>query len=96
MIKAESLEAGRYDAADRSSLRAPSKRRFRAFPVLPRRRELLADGQPVKLRDHPFDILLALLEAPGEVVGKAALRVRVCPNPTAEHLPKTKPVYTQV
>jgi DNA-binding winged helix-turn-helix (wHTH) protein len=74
----------------------PASVSFGRFRVLPHRRGQLADGQPVKLRDHPFDMLLSLLEAPGEVVGKAALRVRVCPNPTAEHLPKTKPVYTQV
>ena len=31
------------------------------FRVLPHRRELLADGQPVKLGGRAFDVLLALI-----------------------------------
>jgi DNA-binding winged helix-turn-helix (wHTH) protein len=45
--------------------------------VLPHRRELLADGRPIKLGGRAFDVLMALIEARGVVVGKDALRARV-------------------
>src|SRR6266566_6282939 len=50
---------------------------FGRFLVLPHRRELLADGQPVKLGGRAFDVLLALIEARGAVVTKDALMTRV-------------------
>ena len=46
---------------------------FGRFQVLPHRRELLADGQPIKLGGRAFDVLMALLEARGGVVGKGTL-----------------------
>jgi predicted ATPase/DNA-binding winged helix-turn-helix (wHTH) protein len=45
--------------------------------VSPHRRELLADGQPITLGGRAFDVLMALIEARGEVVGKRALMARV-------------------
>jgi predicted ATPase/DNA-binding winged helix-turn-helix (wHTH) protein len=54
------------------------------FRVLPRRRELHADGQPVKLGGRAFDVLLALIEAHGAVVSKDALMTRVWPNRIVE------------
>src|SRR4030081_3040143 len=53
---------------------------FGRFLVLPRRRELLADGQPVKLGGRAFDVLLALIEARGAVITKDALMTRVWPD----------------
>jgi DNA-binding winged helix-turn-helix (wHTH) protein len=50
---------------------------FGRFRVLPHRRELLADGRPIKLGGRAFDVLMALIEARGEVVGKDALMARV-------------------
>jgi predicted ATPase/DNA-binding winged helix-turn-helix (wHTH) protein len=50
---------------------------FGRFQVSPHRRELLADGQPLKLGGRAFDVLMALIEARGEVVGKRALMARV-------------------
>src|SRR4051794_39904480 len=41
---------------------------FGRFRVLPRRRELLADGQPVALGGRTFDVLMTLIEARGAVV----------------------------
>jgi DNA-binding winged helix-turn-helix (wHTH) protein len=38
--------------------------------VLPRRRELLVEGRPIKLGGRAFDVLMALIEAGGAVVGK--------------------------
>src|SRR5829696_10551611 len=56
----------------------------RFFRVLPHRRELLADGQPVKLGGRAFDVLLALIEARGAVVSKDALMTRVWPDRIVE------------
>ncbi len=50
---------------------------FGRFRVLPDRRELLADGRPVKLGGRAFDVLMALIEARGAVVSKEALMARV-------------------
>ena len=43
---------------------------FGRFKVVPHRRELLADGQPVELGGRLFDLLLALINARGTIVGK--------------------------
>src|SRR5271156_734506 len=39
----------------------PASVAFGRFRILPRRRELLADGQPIKLGGRAFDMLMALL-----------------------------------
>src|ERR1700741_5111776 len=57
---------------------------FGRFRVAPHRRELLADGQPVRLGGRSFDVLMALIEGQGAVVGKDALMGRVWPNRIAE------------
>ena len=57
---------------------------FGRFLVLPHRRELLADGQPVKLGGRAFDVLLALIEARGAVLTKDALITRVWPDRIVE------------
>lgn len=57
---------------------------FGRFWVLPLRRELLANGQPVKLGGRAFDVLLALIEAGGAVVSKDELMARVWPNQIVE------------
>src|SRR3979409_2415207 len=57
---------------------------FGRFLVLPRRRELLADGQTVKLGGRAFDVLLALIEARGAVITKDALMTRVWPDRIVE------------
>src|SRR5215468_12715922 len=57
---------------------------FGRFTIELRRRELLADGQPIKLGGRAFDLLMALLEAPGAVVGKDVLLDRVWPNRIVE------------
>jgi DNA-binding response OmpR family regulator len=40
---------------------------FGRFQVLPDRRDVLADGRPVKLGGRAFDVLMALIEARGAV-----------------------------
>ena len=53
---------------------------FGRFRVLPHRRELLADDEPIKLGGRAFDLLMALIEAPGAVVSKDDLVARVWPG----------------
>ncbi|GAA0604086.1 winged helix-turn-helix domain-containing protein [Craurococcus roseus] len=53
---------------------------FDRFQILPRQRLLLETGRPVRIGSRAFDILLALLERPGERVGKAELLARVWPD----------------
>src|SRR3984893_11447743 len=57
---------------------------FDRFRVEPRRRELLADGQPIKLGGRAFDLLIALIEASGAVVSKDVLLDRVWPGRIVE------------
>src|SRR5205807_3315448 len=52
--------------------------------VVPRRRELLADGRPIHLGGRSFDVLMALIEGQGAVVSKDALMNRVWPNRIVE------------
>jgi DNA-binding winged helix-turn-helix (wHTH) protein len=49
---------------------------FGRFRVVPHRRELLADGRPIKLGGRDFDVLMALIEASGTVVSKDELMSR--------------------
>src|SRR5215831_461371 len=58
--------------------------RFGRFRLLPHRRELLADGQPVKLGGRVFDLLMTLIEAREAVVSKDTLMARVWPGRVVE------------
>ena len=51
---------------------APAGIAFGRFLLLPHRRELLADGQPIKLGGRAFDVLMALIEARGAVTNISA------------------------
>src|ERR1700722_2828440 len=57
---------------------------FGRFRVVPRRRELLADGRPIHLGGRTFDVLMALIEGQGAVVAKDTLMERVWPNRIVE------------
>ncbi|TPM79151.1 hypothetical protein FKO01_62415, partial [Mesorhizobium sp. B2-3-3] len=57
---------------------------FGRFLVFPHRRELLADGDALKIGGRAFDVLLALIEARGAVVDKDALMARVWPGRIVE------------
>jgi predicted ATPase/DNA-binding winged helix-turn-helix (wHTH) protein len=67
-----------------SASEPPAGVAFGRFRVLPHRRELLAEGQPIKLGGRAFDVLMALIEARGAVVGKDALMARVWPDRIVE------------
>jgi predicted ATPase/DNA-binding winged helix-turn-helix (wHTH) protein len=62
----------------------PASLAFERFRVLPHRRELVADGQLVKLGGRAFDVLMALIEACGAIVSKDALMTRVWPDRVVE------------
>ena len=62
----------------------PAAIEFGRFRVLPRRREFLIEGRPVELGGRAFDVLMALIEASGAVVGKDALMHRVWPDRIVE------------
>src|SRR5215472_10883727 len=57
---------------------------FGRYTIEPHRRELLADGRPVKLGGRAFDLLMALIEASGAVVSKDVLLDRVWPGRIVE------------
>ena len=57
---------------------------FGRFTLLPYRRELLADGQPMQLGGRAFDVLLALIDAPGAVLTKDELMGHVWPGRVVE------------
>jgi TolB-like protein/DNA-binding winged helix-turn-helix (wHTH) protein len=56
--------------------------RFGVFEVDPRSGELRRKGFRVKLQDQPLQILLAVLERPGEVVTRDELRAKLWPADT--------------
>jgi predicted ATPase/DNA-binding winged helix-turn-helix (wHTH) protein len=53
---------------------------FGSFHLLPTERLLLTDGNPVAIGSRAFDLLCALVERPGEVLGKEELMARVWPG----------------
>jgi DNA-binding winged helix-turn-helix (wHTH) protein len=69
---------------DSKSTSAHSSRyiRFGVFHLDLRREELLRDGTRVKLQGKVYQALLALLEKPGEIVTRDALRMRLWPSDT--------------
>src|SRR5712671_2857371 len=59
---------------------SPAAIEFGRFSVLPHRRELRAEGQPLDLGGRAFDVLMALIGSPGTVVSKDTLMSRVWPD----------------
>src|SRR3954463_5514677 len=59
-----------------------STRRFGVFELDLRAGELRRSGLKVKLQEQPFQLLLQLLEKPGEVVTREELRNRLWPADT--------------
>ncbi len=62
----------------------PASIEFGHFSILPHRRQLLTEGRPVRLGGRAFDLLLALIETPGAVVGKDELLSRIWPGRIVE------------
>jgi|HubBroStandDraft_4_1064222.scaffolds.fasta_scaffold04507_3 predicted ATPase/DNA-binding winged helix-turn-helix (wHTH) protein len=57
---------------------------FGRFRVVPHRRELLTQGELLKLGGRAFDVLMTLIDARGAIVSKDALMARVWPNRIVE------------
>ena len=57
---------------------------FGTFRLLPVQRVLLEGDQPIRLGSRAFEILFALIERSGDVVGKEELIARVWPNTVVE------------
>jgi DNA-binding winged helix-turn-helix (wHTH) protein len=56
--------------------------RFGAFELNPHARELRKHGLKIKLQDQPFQILVMLLEQPGQVVTREQLHQKLWPEGT--------------
>jgi DNA-binding winged helix-turn-helix (wHTH) protein len=56
--------------------------RFAAFELDVRSGELRKHGVRIRLQEQPFQVLLMLLERPGEVVLREEIRKRLWPNDT--------------
>lgn len=60
--------------------RAGETIRFGVFEVDPRTGELRKTGSRIRLQDQPFNVLIALLKHPGEVVTREELQQRIWPT----------------
>ena len=60
----------------------PPVLRFATFEVNPREGELRKNGLRIKLQDQPFQVLVMLLERPGEMVTREELQRRLWPADT--------------
>jgi len=56
--------------------------RFGPFEIDTHARVLRKGGVKIRLQEQPFEVLLALLEAPGEIVTREQLRQRLWPEGT--------------
>src|SRR5581483_3169162 len=70
------------EVAGPSNFSRESTRRFGVFELDLRAGELRRQGRKVKLQEQPFQVLLQLLEQPGEVVTREQLRNRLWPADT--------------
>lgn len=57
---------------------------FGPFRLLTMQKQLLEDGEPVRLGSRAFELLAALVERPGVVHGRQALEARVWPHSVVE------------
>ena len=61
---------------------APAMIRFGAFELDLRAAELRKNGNRIRLQEQPFQILVQLLERPGQVVSREEIRNKLWPNNT--------------
>jgi DNA-binding winged helix-turn-helix (wHTH) protein len=77
------MPSSQFAAGTDSALARPARYvHFGSFYLDLRKEELLKDGTRVKLQGKVFQALLALLEKPGEVVTREAIRNRLWPSDT--------------
>jgi DNA-binding winged helix-turn-helix (wHTH) protein len=90
-VLAPALQIGVSDAAtsttqstEGSLLAMSAYKAFGPFRLFPARQLLLEDAAPVRLGTRGLEILAALVERPGELVGKDELMARVWPTTVVE------------
>src|ERR1700720_3511667 len=66
--------------SDRNAASAERAISFGPFLLLPQRRLLLKADKPLRLGSRAFDMLVTLVERPGDLVSKEELMARVWPN----------------
>jgi DNA-binding winged helix-turn-helix (wHTH) protein len=71
------LEPERKESSESPAEAAPRYLRFGAFQLDNQRQELFKNGSRVKLQGKALQVLLTLLERPGEVVTREELRLRL-------------------
>lgn len=76
------LDAGLEDRSNLVPSPGPRFMRFGPFQVDQQRQEVCRDGQRLKLQGKVYQVLVALLEKPGEVVTREELRQRLWPADT--------------
>src|SRR5271155_2050852 len=76
------LDAGGPPNAVRGTLETARYIRFGALQIDQQRQEVTRNGERLKLQGKVYQILLALLEKPGEVVTREELRQRLWPADT--------------
>ena len=57
---------------------------FGSFRLVPAQRALLEDEKPLRLGSRALEILVALVERPGETISKEELIARAWPNTVVE------------
>jgi DNA-binding winged helix-turn-helix (wHTH) protein len=57
---------------------------FGSFQLFPRQFLLLRDGKPIRIGSRALEMLIALLEKPGDLISKEDLMARVWPNTFVE------------
>jgi len=72
------------NAKGRGANLSTDKLTFGPFELYPDRRLLLEDGRPTRLGSRALDILVALAQRPGEIVGKGELIASVWPDTVVE------------
>jgi DNA-binding winged helix-turn-helix (wHTH) protein len=80
VIDSSQLSRGEVDV--KVSHHGISRLRFGQFEADLLEGKLFNRGVPVRIENQPFQILAALLERPGEVIGREELRTRLWPDGT--------------
>jgi Tol biopolymer transport system component/DNA-binding winged helix-turn-helix (wHTH) protein len=71
-----------HEAPNGRGVSSPSMIRFGAFELDLRAAELRKNGHRIRLQEQPFQILVELLERPGQVVSREEIRKKLWPNNT--------------
>ena len=79
-VQSPEMDQPFFEKRTESARAAPTEVSFGPFRLLPRQFLLLEDDKRVPLGSRALEILIVLLERPGELVSKQELMARVWPN----------------